>query len=321
MANLLLHVCCCIDPSMPRKPVYNDKAHEWLLPSEKAFFEENFRPEQTGKISSTENFALLFQIPAYFSSSSLESLEDVLELMKGKTLGTLKNRFPEGGSLLDAYMQGNLQTLFYERTLMEKKNCEQVIEGYQKILESTYKRFYRQHWKTLVPEMKTQAKVLKTQYLQEQGLIGLWEQKTRMKFPYPQFVAELADPIGTLGTSIMAERDAFSSWQSPEKIFTVISHEIGTHTFFQTKSLSSTSFAEILTNDTERTLRIIEAFSYLVNLEIGEDKGLPITYSAKFAEYFRNEIAALEIYQKPWKDGALSSIDVIVKAHSIAYRP
>jgi len=306
---------------MPRKPVYNDKAHEWLLPSEKAFFEENFRLEQTGKVSSTENFALLFQIPAYFSSSSLESLEDVLELMKGKALVAIKNRFPERGSLLDAYMPMNLQTLFYEKTLVEKKNCERVLESYQKILTNVYKRFYRQHWEILIPEMKNQAKLLKTQYFPEQGLIGLWEQRTMLKFPYPRFVVELADPIGTLGTSLMAERDAFSSWHSPEKIFTVISHEIGTHTFFQTKSISSASFAEILTNDTERTLRIIEAFSYLVNLEIGEDEGLPITYSAKFAEYFRNEIAALEIHQKLWKDGALSSIDVIVKAHSAAYRP
>lgn len=306
---------------MPRKPVYNDKAHEWLLPNEKAFFEENFRLEQTGKVSSSENFALLFQIPAYFSSSSLESLEDVLELMKGKALVAIKNSFPERGSLLDAYMPVNLQTLFYEKTLVEKKNCEQVIESYQKILANVYKRFYEQHWKTLIPEMKNQAKLLKTQYLPEQDLIGLWEQKTMLEFPYPRFVVELADPIGTLGTSLMAERDAFSSWQSPEKIFTVISHEIGTHTFFQTKSLSSASFAEILTNDTERTLRIIEAFSYLVNMEIGEDEGLPITYSVKFAEYFRNEIAALEIHQKPWKDGALSSIDVIVKAHSAAYGP
>lgn len=272
IVNLLLHVMCCIDPSFPRKPIYAEKAEEWLLPKEKKFFENNFRLEQTGKVSTTAHFALLFQIPAYFSADNIESLKEVIELMKGKTLTTLKNHFPEKKLLLDAYMPERFQTLFFEKAIKKPKNCEKILDNYGRILENVYERFYCEYWKTIVPEMEKRAELLKEKYFNKYNVIELWEKKTRLKFPYPKFVVELADPIQSLGTSLMAEKGAFSHWAAPEDIFTVISHEIGTHILFQTESLTSSRFAEILERDAEKTIRIVEGLSYLMNLEIWKEE-------------------------------------------------
>lgn len=320
MVNLLLHVICCFDPSFPRNPVYNEKAEEWLLLEEKKFFEENFRLEQTGKVSSTANFALLFQIPAYFSSDNIESLKSVFELMKSRKLDALKDHFPERKALLNAYMPEKFQRLFFEKSMRRLKNFEEVIDAYKRILESVYERFYRNYWKNILPEMERKAKFLKELYFEKYNIIEFWENKTQLKYPYPRFVVELADPIATLGTSLMAERDAFSHWIAPEKIFTAISHEVGTHTIIQTDNLSSLNLATLFERDPERTLRVQEALAHLTNLAIWRDKKVNLSYD-RSEEFFKKEIEALQLHWNDYESGHISYIELVAKAYKTLYNP
>jgi len=314
IVNLILHVICCFDPSFPRKPIYAEKAQEWLQPDEKKYFEDNFRSEQTGKVSSTGDFAFLFQIPAYFSADTIESLGEVVELMKTGTLTKLKDHFPEKRMLLDAYLPEHLQRLFFEKAIKKRNNCEKTLYNYGKILENVYERFYGDYWKTIVPVMDKRADLLNEKYFSKYNVIELWEEKTCLQFPYTEFVVELADPISSLGTSLMAERGAFSHWVSLEEIFTVISHEIGTHIFFQTSSFMSPSYAKIFESNAEETLRIVEALSYLTNLGIWkEEKILSVGYSGTFEKHFSDEIETLQRHWSFWENGELSSVDLIVR--------
>ena len=320
MVNLLLHVVCCFDSSFPRNPVYEEKAQEWLLPEEKRFFEQNFRLEQTGKVSSTANFALLFQIPAYFCSSTLGSLRDVFELMKGGKLDVLKDHFPEKKAFLNAYMPEKFQRSFFEESMKRFKNLDETIDIYRSILESVYERFYRDYWRSILLEMERKAKSLNELYFEKYSVIALWESKTRLKYPYPKFVVELADPIATLGTSLMAERDAFSYWLTPERIFTIISHEVRTHTIIQANSLRSSALAILFEEDSERTLRVVEALAYLTNLAIWRDEKVDLEYG-RFGEFFKKETEALQVNWNDYELGRISYIDLVVKAHETLYGP
>ncbi|MFX0066876.1 MAG: hypothetical protein ACFFC7_32485 [Candidatus Hermodarchaeota archaeon] len=314
IVNLLLHAICCFDDSFPRKPIYAEKAEEWLISSEKKFFADNFRLEQTGKVSSTAQFALLFQIPAYFSTDTLNSLKEVIDLMKNQSLSLLKQHFPKKGALIDRYTPKQFQALLFEESIKKQKNCEEVLDKYAEILENVYERFYIDYWKTLLPDVNQKIKLLHEEYFKRTNLIELWERKSRLEFPYPTFVVELADPISSLGTSLMAERDAFSSWVNIEKLITLISHEIGTHIFFQTYCLQIPEFTAIFNNNAEKTIRIIEAFSSLLNLDIGKELNWPIGYSKQFTDIFKNEVDALHHNWSDWQTGNLSAPELIIRA-------
>lgn len=313
VVNLILHVLCCIDPSLPSKPIYAEKAGEWILKGEREFFEENFKLEQTGKVSSTAHFALLFQIPAYFSSSDMESLREVIELMKSGSLNELKNRFLEKGVMLDAYMPEMFQKNFFDKPL-KSKNSE-TIETYGRILNDVYSRFYMNYWETIVPEMEERRELLQKRYFDELNLIKKWEEKTRLEFPYPTFIVELADSIKTLGTSLMAERGAFSHWVPTERIFTLISHEVGTHTLFQERTIASPGLTEVFERNPERMIRIFEGLSVMINLEILKEEDIPSGYTQKFKELFTEEMEALKENWSAWKTGRISTSDLIRKAY------
>lgn len=321
IVNLLLHIICCFDATFPRKPIYKEKALKWLLPKEMKFFEDNFTMEQTGKISSTADFAFLFQIPSYFSGDTIESLTQVLELMKQKRLDNLKNHFPAKGELIDLYIPKKSQKLFFEGTLRRRKQCGKILDTYGKILESVYDRFYRNHWRSLMPKMCETAESLSKEFFEKIDVIGLWEKRTKIRFPYPEFVIELSDPISSLGTTLLAERDAFSHWRNSQTIFTMISHEIGTHSFVQTKTLASSDFGKIIERDTEKTLRIQEALAYLTNVAIWKEMRVPLSYPEKFEYHFMKEIKALEPYFSTLEKKRMSYIDTIFKAFATLDRP
>lgn len=314
VVNLLFHVICCFDATFPRKPIYKEKAFNWLLPNEMKFFEDNFTMEQTGKISSTAEFAILFQIPSYFSGDTIESLKEVLELMKQKRLDILKNHFPAKGRLIDLYVPKKFQKLFFEGALKRRKRCGKILDTYGKILESVYDRFYRNHWRTLMPKMRETAESLSKQYFEKLDVIDLWEKKTKIGFPYPEFVIELSDPISSLGTTLLAERDAFSYWKNSQTIFTMISHEIGTHSFIQTKTLVSSDFGKIIERDAEKTLRIQEALTHLTNMAIWKEMKVRLSYPETFEDHFIKEIKALEPYFRTLEKRRMSYFDTIFKA-------
>jgi hypothetical protein len=313
IVNLVLHVLCCADPTFPRKPIYDIKAEEWLLPDERMFFEENFKLEQTGKVSTTAYFAVLLQVPVYFASDSIDSLTGTLQTMAEEGLEGLKKKFPDKGVLIDYYMPERFQRkTFGEPGLFV--NAE-TIARYAEILDEVYGRYYRSHWPTMVPEMEGAAKSLVEEYIEGYDVIGLWEEETHLEFPYPRFVVELADPIKTLGTSLMAERDTFSSWVSKEKTFGMISHEVGTHIITQTQTLEEGSLGGAFEQDAEKILRIGEALAYLVNLKIWRDTEKSLGYSEGFKAAFGEEIQNLKGRWGEWERGALSTTDLIIKTH------
>jgi hypothetical protein len=145
VVNLLLHVICCADESFPRSPVYAQKASEWLKRDEKRFFENNFTMEQTGKVSTTQSFAFLFQVPAYFSEDTIESLRQALELMK-TSLANMKQQFPEKQKMLSCYMPERTQNEFFGQAFEKRRNREELLDDYYRILQSVYRRFYNALW-------------------------------------------------------------------------------------------------------------------------------------------------------------------------------
>lgn len=316
VVNLILHILCCADPTFPRKPVYEKKAGVWLLNGERKFFEENFRLEQTGKVSTTAHFATLYQVPAYFASSDIESLNEVIGLMVKGGLEGLKKRFPKKGAMIEAYMPKRFQKMIFDGPIRSEK--PDVILRYRDILEEVYQRFYRDHWATITTKMEERARLLMDRYIEDHDVIGLWEEETQLVFPYPEFVVELADPIKTLGTSLMAERDAFSSWVSPEKTFGIISHEVGSHILVQTRTLEEDHLAAAFEKETEKTLRIVEAIAYLLNHEIWRDTKKQLGYS-KFGEALRREIEGLQANWRDWRKGRLSITDLILVAFRKLY--
>ena len=313
IVNLILHVQCCIDPTLPSRNVYSEKLGDRLLIRERQFFEENFSLEQTGKVSSTAHFALLFQIPAYFSSNDIESLRKTVEVMKRGSLEELKKNFPEKGKYLDAYMPENLQMITYDRPL--KSTNAETIDTYGRILENIYDRYYRDHWETIVSELNKRREILRGKIPDDVDLIRKWEEKTRIEFPYPEFVVELAEPINTLGTSLIAERGAFSPWVQADRIITLVSHEVGTHTLFQEKTLSSPGLSEAFEKNPERLIRTIEGLSTMTNMEILDEEGIPISYTKKFKEIFTLEMEALEKNWDTWRSDKISTMDLILRAY------
>lgn len=313
IVNLVLHVLCCADPTFPRKPVYKMKAEEWLLPEEIYFFENNFKLEQTGKVSTTAHFAALLQVPVYFASDSIDSLTGILQAMVEIGLEGLKQKFPEKGNMIDAYMPERFQKRIFGEPILSE-NAETMIK-YSEILDDVYGRHYRSYWSTLVPEIEGFLKILVEEHFEDYDLIALWEEETHLEFPYPRFVVELADPIMTLGTSLMAERDVFSSWVPMEKIFGMISHEVGTHIFTQTQTLEEGSLGRAFEQDAEKILRIGEALAYLMNLKIWRDTGKSLGYSEGFKATFGKEIQSLKGSWGEWERGALSTTDLIMKTY------
>lgn len=317
VVNLILHVLCCADPSFPRKPIYDERSGEWMMRAERKFFEDNFRMEQTGKVSTTAHFAVLYQIPGYFSSTDLGSLKEVLESMKGGRLATLKYRFPEKGAMLDRYMPEKYQETFYGKPLSLVEG--EVIDRYGSILGEVYERFYREHWGSISAEMSERAVLLQDRYIENHDVIGYWEEKTGLGYPYPSFVVELADPISTQGTSLMAERDSFSHWAPPERVFGMISHEVGTHIFIQTRHLGDHHLGKLFAEAPENTIRMVEALSYLLNLDMWRETNKPLGYPPRFKEIFGREITALRSQWGEWERGSTSTIELIQKAYEKLY--
>lgn len=313
IVNLVLHVLCCADPTFPRKPIYDIKAEEWLLPEERRFFEKNFKLEQTGKVSTTAHFAALLQVPAYFASDSIDSLTGTLQAMVETGLEGLKKKFPEKGILIDAYMPERFQRRIFGEPILSE-NAETMTQ-YSEILDEVYGRHYRSYWSTIVPEMEDAAKTLVEEHVEDYDVISLWEEETQLEFPYPRFVVELADPIMTLGTSLMAERDTFSSWVPKEKIFGMVSHEVGTHIFTQAQTLEEGPLGRAFEQNAEKILRIGEALAYLMNLKIWRDTGKSLGYSGGFKAAFGEEIQSLEGLWGEWERGALSTTDLINKTY------
>ena len=312
IVNLVLHVLCCADPTFPRKPVYDAKAEEWLLPEERSFFEENFKLEQTGKVSTTAYFAVLLQVPVYFASDSIDSLTGALHTMAEVGLEGLKRKFPDKGVMIDSYMPERFQRrTFGEPVLSESA---ETIARYAEILDDVYGRYYRSRWPTVVPEMEGAAKSL-AEDCEGYDVIGRWEEETRLEFPYTRFGVKLADHIRTLGTSLMAERDAFSSWVPREKTFGMVSHEVGTHIITQTRTLEEGPLGRAFEQDAEGILRIGEALAYLLNLRIWRDTGKSLGYSEAFEAAFGEEIRILKDRWGDWERGALSTTGLVVKAH------
>jgi hypothetical protein len=313
IVNLVLHVLCCADPTFPRKPVYDVKAEEWLLQEERQFFEENFKLEQTGKVSTTAHFAALLQVPAYFASDSVQSLNKTFQVMMETGLEGLKKKFPEKGFLVDAYMPERFQRRIFGEPILSES--AETMTRYSEILDDVYVRHYRSYWSTIVPEMEEAAKTLVEEHVEDYDVIALWEEETQLEFPYPRFVVELADPIKTLGTSLMAERDAFSSWVPKEKIFGMVSHEVGTHIFTQTQTLEEGPLGRAFEQDAEKILRIGEALAYLMNLKIWRETGKSLGYSGGFKAAFGEEIQCLEGRWGEWEKGVLSTSDLIYKTY------
>jgi hypothetical protein len=313
IVNLVLHVLCCADPTFPKKPIYDTEAEGWLLPVERRFFEENFKLEQTGKVSTTAHFAALLQVSVYFASDSIDSLIGAIQEMTETGLEGLKKKFLEKGVLIDAYMPEDFQRRIYGEPILSENT--DALRRYAEILDDVYSRYYRNYWLTLVPEMEGVAKTLAEEYIESNDVVALWEEEAQLELPYPRFIVELADPIKTLGTSLMAERDTFSSWVHKEKIFGMISHEVGTHIFTQTKTLEEGPLVRAFEQDAEKILRIGEALAYLMNLEIWRDTGKPLGYSEGFKAAFDEEIRRLKGRWGEWERGILSTTDLINKTY------
>jgi hypothetical protein len=148
--------------------------------------------------------------------------------------------------------------------------------------------------------MKKTAELLEKKFLAGRDLIGMWESELRLEFPFPRFAVELSDPIQSQGTSLMAERDSFSRWAEPDRIFTMISDEIGTHILVQTMRLDEPSFGKTFEGKTEMVLRLVEALAYLLNVKICAKLGTACDYSPAFAKHFNDEITSLRCH---WKLG------------------
>ncbi|MGD9395314.1 MAG: hypothetical protein PVJ05_02700 [Candidatus Thorarchaeota archaeon] len=261
-------------------PPYRDEYDLWISKEKKDLFVDVFGKLQG--VSSSTWFALLYQIPAYLSQDSLDSLLQVIELLSKEDSRLVMDEYPEKAAMVERYIP---KDDFQRYVGFEGKPIEPwpaILRAYSDVVEDVHNRLYEERWKTIKPSLETVQQKLVDDYYRSFDWISWWEKRTGIEFVYPLFQVELIDAMTTMGTSLLAERDGFYAHADPLRITTMISHEICTHMLFSADALRSDIVGSLIKEDLERYLRTVEVISWSTNKEVIHELGFDWTMEKSF---------------------------------------
>ncbi|TXT53970.1 MAG: hypothetical protein BAJATHORv1_100055 [Candidatus Thorarchaeota archaeon] len=228
-------------------------------------------------VSSTTWFALLYQIPAYLAEDNLSSLLDVYDALAEVDTIQLIQRFPDKYEIIERFIPASKFDTYVGYSGAPPAPWPSIIRKFANAVSHTYESLYSIRWERILPELLAKEKILSEKYVNLLDWIDWWEQRTNLVFPYDVFQIELIDPVRTMGTSILADRDGFYAGASPEKISNNVSHEIGTHIMYNTHAILSDEAGPQIEENLERYLRTVEVLSWALNRELHQEQQLDWT--------------------------------------------
>lgn len=273
--NLVLHVLACAGVGLDEE--YGKEVREPLTA------EEAFQIREMAKRFQVEAPALagplfraLVQIPCYFPVKNTSDMAAVYELtvqaVAEGSFAPFALYYPEETRLIYRYMPPSLQSFFLSET-KKIENPRHVIDSFSTIIQDVYERSYIHSWTEARDHMeKMSFKVMR--FFKEVDLIKEWEGITGLKFPYPRFHAILCKPTRFCGTSLLAEKDVFSTKPPLEVIGESIIHEVGTHLFFQAELLVDERVEDMVVKDYESFVKGVEVVCQVLKEPILEKAGL-----------------------------------------------
>lgn len=273
--NLVLHVMACAGVGLDEE--YGKNVREPLTA------EEVFQIREMAKGFQVEAPALagplfraLFQIPCYFPAENTADMAAVYDLtvqaITEDSFAPFALYYPEETRLIYRYMPPQLQSFFLSET-KKIENPAHVINSFSTIIQDVYERSYIHSWIEAHDSMeKMSSKVMRL--FKEVDLIKEWEGITGLKFPYPRFHAILCKPTKFCGTSLLAERDVFSTKPPLEIIGESIIHEVGTHLFLQAELLVDERVEDMVVKDYESFVKSVEVMCQSLREPILEKAGL-----------------------------------------------
>ncbi|MGD2072534.1 MAG: hypothetical protein PVG65_03500, partial [Candidatus Thorarchaeota archaeon] len=253
-------------------PKYSNEYKTWFSPSKRELFSDRFK--QLEGISSSTWFLLLYQIPAYLSDDNIESLIEIIGLLSSNDPFDVIHRFPRKEELIEKYIPREEFHRYIGFQGSPPKSWQSILEDYSNAIQQTYDDCYATNWKQIQPTLNEIAVNIKRNYFEDFDWISWWESQTQLDFPYPKFQIELTDPATPLGTSLLAERDGFYAHTNPIALISMISHEIGTHIFFNTQAMKNDLVGPLIREDMESYLRGLEVISWATNRKVIEQRGI-----------------------------------------------
>lgn len=258
--NLVLHVMACGGIGLDEE--YGKQHRETLTAEEMSQIKqmaEGVRVE--GPAIAGPLFRILFQIPCYFPTKSVEEIDTVYDLtvraVKEGSFAPFAQRYPHRVELIYRYIPHQFERFFFEET-SRAHDLEEAVGLFKGIVQAVYERFYADHWLRAKERMgKVAAEVLER--IEAVDVVKEWEMITALEFPYPRFHVILSEPTQLLGTSLLAEKGVFSARQPIEVIAEMVVHEIGTHTMLQARLFGDQRVRGIVMEDYNGFVRVVEA--------------------------------------------------------------
>jgi hypothetical protein len=274
--NLLTHslIALELEPKFLSRinPDYKSKYKDWASKFEKESLEDlKFAIEG---VSSNANFAFLYQIPAYLTQDTIQSLRKTLELLSTHTLEQFIEYYPGKKQKLEAYVPKQLISKVWGINNENLTSIQETFPSYTDIIEALYNRYFHKRWMGIEKSLENKKRFLVQNYFIVNDWIGMWEKITEIYFPYSSFQVVLIDALATYGTSILAEKDVFYAHGPTELLVSMISHEIGTHILFNTYTLMNKGVAELVSQGLETYLKGNELLAWSINKQILDDVGV-----------------------------------------------